>query len=735
MSENNNINNKKKRHFRSRVWYAIFSFCFFIVGIFILGKAANIAFTAEGKRWREVGEKETIIKDRIILPRRGNIYTYDGKLLATSEPSYSIYMDFWAGGMNKDTLHHYVSDLSKALAKKFPYRTAAQYKKTILNGWKMREREEAKIKEYKQKGIDKRVPTPSRYVKILPREINYVDLKEIRTFPFWNLRSNKSGLIAEEKNARKKPFGNLATRTVGSVYRDMEKGGASGLELKYDSLLRGIDGVKYRQKVKGRWRDVVEKPAINGYDIRTTIDADIQDIAERALRQKLEETEAAAGTAIIMEVQTGEIKGIANLDRGKNGVYTEGNPNAFSFMSEPGSTFKTITAMVALDEGIVSPTDSFYVGTGLFPYGRRVVRDHYWRSGRDRGFLTLKEGIEISSNIVMSKVVLQGFEDNPKRYVQAIDRIGLRKQLKWDVPLQGIEGTCNIRMPDDKKSYWSKTTLPWMSFGYETQVPPIYMLMFYNAIANNGRMVQPFIAKAIMEDGKVIKEFEANVINEHICKDTTLVLIKEMLEGVVKNGTAKSIASDFFTIAGKTGTAQIASGGSYHGHYVSFCGYFPAEAPMYTIFVGIRRPNTPAGHSAVVFKQIAEQTFVRKVQLKANQARLDSTLQKEPPLKNGNWKQTERILETLNFKYKPSSEVSDWTYNVLDSTHVYSSSPVSVNSGLVPNVKGMGARDAIFLLEKMGLRVNVIGSGKIVSQSQQPGKKIIKGTTISITLQ
>ena len=444
-------------------------------------------FSSEGKKWREVGEKETVIRDRVILPKRGNIYTYDGKLLATTEPLYSIYMDFWADGMVKDTLVKYVDDLSRELARKFPDRSATQYKNVIMNGWNMREKEQQQIRDNQAKGIEKRVPLRSRYVKILRNDISYVDLKEIRTYPFWNQRSNRSGLIAEERNARKKPFGNLATRTVGSVYKDLDKGGASGLELKYDSLLTGVPGVKFRQKIQGKWMDVVETPAKEGWDIVTTIDAEIQDITERALRDKLMETEAESGTAIIMEVKTGEIKGIANLDRMSNGTYAEGNPNAFSYMNEPGSTFKTVSVMVALDDGVVVPTDSFHVGNGLYQYNRRWVRDHYWRRGQDRGYMTIAEGMAVSSNIVMSKMVLKGYEDNPAKFVDGIDRIGLRKQLTWDVPLSGIEGTSSIRYPDDKTNYWSKTTLPWMSFGYESQVPPIYMLMFYNGLPTKAK--------------------------------------------------------------------------------------------------------------------------------------------------------------------------------------------------------------------------------------------------------
>ncbi|MDO5522446.1 MAG: penicillin-binding protein [Bacteroidia bacterium] len=717
--------------------YGIIVSFLLLFGMMIIFSAGRIAFSAEGRKWREVGEKETIIKDRIILPKRGNIYTYDGKLLATSEPLFSIYMDFWAEGMQKDTLMKYVGDLSAALSKKFPDRTATQYRNLIINGWKLREKEQQQIEENNRRGIDKRVTLKSRYVRILRPDISYVDLKEIRTYPFLNQRSNRSGLIAEEKNARKRPFGNLANRTVGNVYKDLAKGGASGLEMKYDSLLRGVEGVKSRQKIQGRWTDIEEVAAKDGYDIITTLDADIQDITERALRAKLEETSAESGTAIIMETKTGEIKGIANLDRMSNGNYAEGNPNAFSYMNEPGSTFKTVTVMVALDDGIVAPTDSFHVGNGLYQYNRRWVRDHYWRRGQDRGYLTVIEGMEISSNVVMAKIVLKGYEKNPEKFVKGIDRIGLRKSLTWDVPLNGIEGTSSIRYPDDKINYWSKTTLPWMSYGYESKVPPIYILMFYNGIANGGKMIKPFIAKTLVKDGKVEQEYRAEVINEKICKDSTLAQIHRMLQGVVENGTGKVVKSDFFDIAGKTGTAQIAGGGGYNnGYFVSFCGYFPADNPQYTCFVGIRKPQgSPSGglQAGMVFKNIAEQTFVRRTRQTVEEVRIDSALQKMPVVKNGSWENNQAVLSMMDFKSAMSDSASDWVTVKYDSV-LYQPEALTIARNTVPRVIGMGARDAVYLLEKSGLRVNLTGSGKVVSQSFAPQSKLVKGTTISITL-
>ncbi len=719
------------------VRYGIIVIVLLLFALAIIFKAGRTMFSAEGKKWREVGEKETVIKDRVILPKRGNIFTHDGKLLATSEPLYGIYMDFWSEGMKKDTLYKYIDKLSSQLSKKFPDRSASQYKTLILNGWKMREKEEQQINDYATKGVNKKVTKKSRYIRIIRRDISYVDLKELRTFAFLNQRSNRSGLITEEKNSRKRPFGNLANRTVGNVYKDLEKGGASGLELKFDSLLRGTNGVKNRQKIQGRWMDIVEIPAQDGSDIVTTLDAEIQDIVEHALRDKLMETEAESGTAIIMETKTGEIKGIANLNRLGNGSYAESNPNAFSYMNEPGSTFKTVTVMVALDDGLITPTDSFHVGNGLYQYNGKFVRDHYWRQGRDKGYLTVAEGIEVSSNIVMSKIVLKGYGDNPEKYVKGIDRIGLRKQLKWDVPLNGIEGTSSIRFPDDKQNYWSKTTLPWMSFGYETKIPPIYMLMFYNGIANNGKMIKPFIAKKVMQNGRTIKEFETEVINPSMCKDTTLIEIKKMLIGVLENGTAKDVRSKFFQIAGKTGTALIAGGGGYSGYYVSFCGYFPAENPKYTCFVGIRKPKgVPSGgrQAGMVFKNIAEQTYLRKTLLTAEEMPADSIHPKTPILKNGNWDNSISVLSSLNYNTTNMSKSADWIKINYDSTG-FQTQKIDINNKLVPNVLGMGARDAVYLLEKSGLRVNLTGAGKVIAQSINHGQRVVKGSTISITLQ
>lgn len=719
----------------SRYGWIVFLMSFVFVAIVVC--IFKIKYS-EGPIWRELGKQETVKKDREIRPNRGNIYADDGRLLATSEPLYGIYVDFMSEGIKADTLMKYVTPLSQELAKKFPDRSAAQYKRVILDGWDLSRKEIKEIERNRASGSNKKVKVRSRYVRIVRPDINYVDLKELKTFPFFNQRSNRSGLFTEEKTMRLKPFGRLAGRTVGSIFKDFEAGGTSGLELKYDSILKGLPGLKTRQRVQGRWIDIVLDEPVDGWDIKTTLNVDIQDMAEKALYSKLAETKGESGVAIVMEVATGEIKAITNLDRVSEGVYAEGNPNAFSYMSEPGSTFKTVSLMVALEDGVVTPNDSVTVGNGLFEYKGQVVRDHDWRKGVNKGRVTIARGMYSSLNVVIAKMILKGYESDPQKYVQHIHDLGLTKKIEWDVPLKGKEGTSVIRFPNDKGNPWSKTTLPWMSFGYETQIPPIYMLMFYNGIANDGRMIKPFLTKAFIKDGKVQEEFETEVINPKLCSEKTLNEIKDILRGVVTDGTGKAVNSDMFPIAGKTGTAMIAARGGYEGYYVSFCGYFPSDKPQYTCFVGIRRPvGSPSGGlmPGAVFKNIAEGIYTKNLVSTPVAAPRDTVNSLIPRVKNGLLKNTEVVLKKLDQSFTFSGDKIDWIRARTDSvSNIVLESNTSVRQGLVPSVIGMGARDAIYLLENGGLRVNLIGSGKVKQQSVSAGSRIVKGSTITIEL-
>ncbi|MDR1810455.1 MAG: PASTA domain-containing protein [Prevotella sp.] len=902
MSENEtNIKEKKGKKAMNRygvIVVALLAF-FVLVVVFVF----RIKYV-EGGILQRLSEEERIKKDRVIPPKRGNIYAADGRLLATSESLYTIYIDFMAPGVKKDTLDKYINgyvirdsmkingkmqyvdslfiydkdkidsivgrfspsknhNLSKyigalptALAKKFPQKNARQYQNFFMEGWKLCEKEQAKIKrlskqlaapkgkksnyycdylinnwtsdrrklfvidtlstamskkskgrigkqsyknlflygrkfalegriveldtlawalaksrpvsgkttkdlakEYRRlfewelspKDMDEiirleksgeRITTQSRRLKLLDREINYLDLKILRSLPYLDKLSTQNGRIDEEKTDRRRPFGRLAGRTVGAINKNMDGQGVSGVELKYDSILRGEPGVKSRQKVHGKWIDIIEEPAKDGLDVQTTIDVDIQDIVEKALYAKLVETGAELGCAVIMEVETGEIKGISNLDRMPDGSYRENRPYVFSYMAEPGSTFKTASIMIALEDGIVTPQDSFYVGTGLYDYeylskhksAKRTVRDWYWRERRNRGWLTVAEGMYLSSNIVVSKTILKGYEKQQAKYVDKLYALGLTKQIDWDVPLQGIEGTAIIPHPNDKSHYWSAITMPWMSFGYNTQIPPIRILMFYNGIANNGKMLKPFITKAFLKDGKVVESFETEVINSSICSEQTLKQIQDMLLGVTREGTAKVIGRSLsFPAAGKTGTALIASNGRYEsGAYLSFCGYFPADKPKYTCFVGIRKPKI-GGVAAVVFKNIAEEVYAQNIRLTPSACFADSAIKRIPQVKNGLYDKLATVLTGLGVNFRLSNTGSRWVKAVAHDTDVELTKN-NVMEDAVPDVKGMGARDALYLLEKSGLKVELTGAGRVIEQSLTAGTPVVKGAHIKIRL-
>lgn len=716
--------------------YALVTIVLSVVFISILYGIVKIMYF-EGDTWREIGKKETIKTDRAILPRRGNIYASDGRVLATSQPLYGVYMDFHANGMVDSILQDSIDAISRALAKQFPDRSVQAYKRILQTNLKISKEEKKELERAKKEKSPAKIKLKTRYVRIVRRDVNYLELKAIQKMPFLRQRSSKSGLIWEEKAMRMKPFGALAGRTVGSIYKDIERGGASGLELKYDSILSGVKGKKNRQRIGGQWMDVVEVPAQDGWDIRTTLDVDIQDITEKSLYAKLQELDAESGCAVVMETATGELKAISNLDRISDGVYAEQRPNAFSYMAEPGSTFKTASIMVALEDGVVTPADSFYVGSGVFVYKGKKVNDHDWRNAKDHGYQTVSQGVQHSSNVVVSKVILKGYESNPTRYVQRLHDLGITRRIDWDVPLQGKEGRSIIRFPSDKSNPWSKTTLAWMSFGYETQIPPIYMLMFYNGIANGGKMIKPFFTKEFLKDGKVMKEFQTEVINPSLCSERTLGEIKTMLRKVVTDGTGKSVASPYFSIAGKTGTALIASKGGYDGYYVSFCGYFPAESPKYTVFVGIRRPHgSPSGGlmSGAVFKNIAEELYARNMKMPIDSCRNDSVPVKLPLVKNGLFTDIRKVLSTLNIQFSQAMGGGSWVRSDTSERNIEIRS-MATPKGTIPDVKGMGARDAVYLLENTGVKVKLSGSGKVVSQSLTPGSRAIRGSYVSLQLE
>ncbi|HON02449.1 MAG TPA: penicillin-binding protein [Paludibacteraceae bacterium] len=696
----------------------------FIVVAFLLViyKIITIQFF-ERENWLALAAKN--VKTNIeVKANRGNIFSSDGRLMASSIPTYYIYMDLRVPALqenNGQLFHENIDSLSLCLSKFFKDKSQAEYKKDITEAYN------------KKLGA----------FRIYPKKISYSQLKELKTFPLFRLGKNKSGLITKEQFRRVKPFGSLASRTIGDIYADETKGGKNGLELKFDSLLRGTPGIAIRQKVANTWQETVQVEPIDGIDVITTIDVDIQDIAEKALLDSLRSFDAQEGYVIVMEVQSGEVKAIVNMQKNENGTYSENRNGAVSDMVEPGSTFKVVSLMAALDDGKVKVTDSIDTGNGIFQFANAFMKDHNYNRG---GFhkITIAEAIHASSNIGISRMIVNAYGNNPAAYVDKLYKMKVNEPMNLEIP-----GTAapNIRHPLDKSKYWSKTTLPWMSIGYETQIPPIYTLAFYNSIANDGKLIRPYFVKALSKNGQILKTFQTETINEQICKPSVLQTIRETLLGVVEGrlGTAKNVRSKYVRIAGKTGTAQISKGALGYrsggkSHQVSFCGYFPAEHPLYTCIVVIREPRIgyPSGGkmSGSVFKDIAERIMFLRSTLKPEHF-VPDTMRNVPKVPYALWGSFSDLEKVTSEMRLPISGKAGSFVNVLpdEKNNGLEISKKTVYRQLMPDLKGMGAKDAVFLAEKLGLKVMISGRGKLVSQSISPGTKITKGQILSLHFQ
>lgn len=691
--------------------YTFFVLIMALLAIAVIVKAGIIMF-AERQYWKDVADR-FVRENVIVFPTRGNIISADGKLMASSLPEFRIYMDFKAGGVKKDTmLMNHLQEICEGLHKIFPDKSAAEFRKTILRGRKL----------------------GSRNYLLYPKRISYIEYKEVKKLPVLCLNRYTSGLHELAYNQRKKPFGSLAMRTLGDLYPDTALGAKNGLELTYDKYLKGEVGITHRQKVRNMYLNIVDKEPVDGCDLITTIDVDMQDIAEKALVDQLTNLEAEAGVAIVMEVKTGEVKANVNMTRAGNGKYYEMRNLAVSNLMEPGSTFKTASIMVAMEDGYITPDYEVDTEQGIVNMHGSKMRDWNWYKG-GYGVIDVTKILEVSSNIGVSKIIDKFYGDNPQKFIDGLKRMSI------DTPLElGFAGEASPRILGPKDRYFAKTTLPWMSIGYETQIPPIYILNFYNAIANNGKMVKPKFVKAITKDGNTIKNFPTEVINEQICSDNTLEQIQMILKSVVANGLAKPAGSKLFSVSGKTGTAQISQGkaGYKSGgtkHLVSFCGYFPSEKPMYSCYVAIQAPKaSPSGgvQAGSVFSKIAERVYAKYLFFDLAQAK-DSTSAMIPDTKNGNVHETTRILSELDINYNELGSEIEWCKASSESNNIRLSE-INLNEKLVPNVRGMGAKDAVFLLEEKGLRVRLNGMGKVVSQSITPGSTARKGQTITLTL-
>lgn len=705
--------------------YSIYAWILTLACVAVIAKALYI-MTVRHDFWMAVAERQK--RDSMFVrPTRGNILSCDGELMASSLPEFKLYMDFRAlHDSNNDSLWMAKRDsVCMMLNRIFPEKSKQQFMADL-------ERGRHKL---------------ARHWPIWTKRVNYNIYTEVRELPVFRMNPNKCGFHVEEFNARQRPYGSLAGRTVGEMFGAKDTA-RCGLELSYDSILRGTNGITHRRKVLNKFLSIMDTPPIDGADIVTTIDVGIQDLAERSVIKELKEINADVGVAIVMEVATGDVKAIVNMEKCVDGEYREIKNHAVSDLLEPGSVFKPASILVALDDGVCDTTMMVETGNGVWDMYGRKMKDHNWTHG-GYGQISLPRTLEVSSNVGVSRIIDQFYHNDPERFVRGIYRLGLADNLH--IPLVGST-PAHIRMPkkNGRGQYinWSKTTLPWMSIGYETQVPPISTLTFYNAIANGGKMMRPRFVKSVVKNGETVMEFPPVVQREQIAKPSTIKTMQTILTHVVSQGLGRKAGSESFLVAGKTGTAQISQGrGGYHAgvtHYlVSFAGFFPADKPLYSCIVCIQKRGLPAsggGMSGPVFKEIAEGIMAKYIKLDVDDAR-DSASVLVPDVKNGNLTAADFVLNALGFK-----PVLNFNFDI-QGNPVWGVAEDSNNSRVmlnrtplyrynqIPNVVGMGARDAVYLVESRGVKVKMEGRGKVVEQSLEPGRIIKKGDVMRLKLE
>lgn len=696
-----------------RTWVVFALMC--LIGIGILGRIIYIQ-TFESAKWTQVGENYTQ-QVRSISPSRGQIYSEGGHLLATSVPSYNIYWDSQSEGIKQDSLEKHLPAISELFAQTFKDRTNKEYYQLL---------KEAQRKEL-------------RY-QLIQKNVDFLTRKALLKADFISLGANRSGFIFERVDIRKKPFGKLAGRTIG---RDRE-GSRVGLELAYNEELAGIEGKQLQQRLAGNvWKplsnDFIVEPK-EGLDLITTIDVHLQDVASHALERQLKQHEATWGTVILMEVNTGYIKAISNLIRDpENGQYYETHNKAIAATVEPGSTFKLASIIAGLDDGMFSLTDSVDTGNGVEYFYNKPMKDSNYKSDGSGGHgkITMEEVFEQSSNIGTALAIREAYGMNPQAFLDKLHAMGLGQKLGIRIPGEGAPKIYK----KEREGSWSGLSLTQMAIGYEVQQTPLQTLAFYNAIANGGTMLRPQFVKEIQNKGKVVQSFAPIVLKERICKDQTLGLARKMMEGVCEEGgTADYVfKSCKFKCAGKTGTAKISkTGGYYNNRYrASFCGYFPAENPKYSCIVLVNDTKTGVYYgssiAAPVFRELADKIYATRYEMhQDNTPEINLAEAKLPTSMDGSWEDLNLVFSTLNIPTEGSIQ-SDWA-SISTKQDKVALGERKTTSGLVPNVKGMGLQDALYLLENAGLKVQVKGTGMVKSQSVLPGSRIPSNKLITIAL-
>lgn len=683
-----------------------------LFGIAIVAQIFRLQFV-QGKYWRSKADSLTTAYKNIEAVR-GNIYAADGSLLATSIPIFELRMDALAGSVTDEIFNRSVDSLSFLMSGMFKDKTAKEYRRELVMARKEGDR-----------------------YHLVQKNVTYSQLKQIRHWPVFRMGKYKGGLIVLQRSIRGKPFRMLASRTIGYC---MDNNQPVGLEGSYRSYLEGTSGKRLMQRISGNvWMPINSDNEIDpkdGSDLITTIDINIQDVAEHALLTQLSMHNAHHGCAVLMEVSTGEIRAIANLSRGEHGEYNEFYNYALGESTEPGSTFKLVSLIAAMRDGFVDPNDTVDTEGGAKRYYDRIIHDSH-EGGY--GKVSVQRAFEVSSNVGISKVIYQHYAKNPQAFVNNI------RDMKLDQPLDlEIPGEARPYISDPNQKGWSGTSLPSMSIGYAVRFTPLQVLTFYNAVANGGTMVKPKFVKEIRHNGQLVRTFPVSVIKDSIATYHVIENAKQLLQGVVQNGTATNLKNVNYAIAGKTGTAKIARGnGGYKdssgiSYQASFVGYFPADNPKYSCIVVVNAPSNDVYYAAQVagpiFKEIADKVYSSKLEIhKELEPQIEDSADLIPRGLAGYQYDIKRIYTKLGQAVETEESASEWVFPFVNKKSVTLKSRRLVE-GIVPNVTGMALKDALYLLENAGLRVKVAGKGFITHQSVTPGTKVLKGMNIMLQL-
>ena len=691
---------ESKTNILKRVY--VFFFVLVSFSLLIVFFTINIQFIKTEKVVENV--KTTTVKTRTFPAKRGDLYAKDGSLLATSLTYYEVGLDLTSPAIVKDTLNKYAQSLADSLESLIGGKSSTEYYRDILNAYK----------------------NSTRWLR-LSSALNYPEFQKLKTFPFINQGRLKSGLAYSKNTKRKKPFGILASRTIGSR-------APFGLEGAYDTYLMGVDGKQLQRRKSNVWVPVNNtniRESVDGSDVYSTIDINIQEVAENALKDQLFFNKADYGCAVVMEVETGKIRAIANLLIDTlTSEFTEARNFAVADAEEPGSTIKLASFMAVLEKYQLDlDKKNIKIGNGRYKVYDRVVKDSHVSSAK----LSAREVFEKSSNVGTVKLVEKYYKNNPEEYIERLYSFGLLNKLNLDII---GEADPMIKSPSDDD--WYGTTLAWTSHGYESKLTPLQILAFYNSVANNGQLVKPIFIEKIVDQNKNETLFKPYVIKSSICSKESVNKLKGLLEGVVKNGTAKRpFRGSLYRVAGKTGTAVTnysASGVTKKNYRSSFVGYFPADKPRYSCIVVITNPrqNGIYGSStaAPVFRKISDRVYTLDKEL-----RTELVIQNKPVnIKSKNGQENDMV--TISEKLNINSNVRG--------SNSYVSAKINKNElrvrslkdmgGSLPNVKGLTIKDALYLLEQKGLKVNVKGKGRVIQQSLKPGSKVIKGKQIEIIL-